>query len=745
LFIDTVHLQDVPCFQSGPNPSIEGLCKVNFIFGGNGSGKTSAGRQIKLQIETDPQYNNKKTRCLLYNKEYRDRIIATSEIEGKFALGEEAADAEKEIKRLQEQKQKNHKNLERLKEQLGEPQGNSGKYGSLEEIYKNRYNLTWPFRSHLSQTLQQVLLRGLHTKKRFFERVEQAGTSGASPVSLDDLKTSLKSLESSLAGEIQHLQKITIPEADLSFISNVSSLLDQIYVTKPKGQIGRVVAELKNTDWIHEGLEFISHDEANHDCPFCGQSLNAQILEEINNLFDQTYKNQRDALIDAKTAAESATGALEEWWSRIDYPNLKGQLRDTLNDIRAEVSNLTSNLRTMSSELDRKLQSMGTPIASDAVIDISILTGRISDFNELVQENNSIFDSSSTLKESVQHDFFSFVFNETKAPREDSYSSERGVRAAIQKMSDRIKTIENQNSDIEKQLESLRNVGKSSELTRLFINRMLRNIHGDSFSLEPTGNSGRYRVARADGSPANETLSEGESQIVAFLYFIADINNIDDPKGVSDTEAATVIIDDPMSSLDSEWLFVAATLIKQVIARIDDGNSKVDQIFCLSHNEVFYNELCYGRERSSKPGGKTAHYRITKGKFHHHRVKRTENGSVMNGYSALWHDVFAAREKTLSNVSSLGNTMRRILESYFELTNGLNLAEIDFEATEEEEVIFNSLRSWLHSNSHNALDSLFVTVDENEVGSYLKVFEQIFRSSGHGPHFDMMMDRAKPR
>lgn len=745
MFIDTVHLQDVPCFQSSPNPSIDGLCQVNFIFGGNGSGKTSAGRQIKLQIETNPQYNSKKTRCLLYNKEYRDRIIATSEIEGKFALGEEAADAEKEIKRLQEQKQKNYKKLENLKEQLGEPQGNSGKYGSLEDIYKNRYDLTWPFRSHLSETLQQVLLPGLRRKQKFFERVEQVGTSGASPVSLGDLKTSLKNLESSLAGEIQHLQKINLPEADLSFISNVSYLLDQIYVTKPNGQIGRVVAELKNTDWIHEGLEFISHDEANDDCPFCGQRLNAQILEEINNLFDQTYENQRHALIDAKTAAESATVALEEWWSRVDYPNLKGQLRDTLNEIRAEVSNLTNNLRTMSSELDRKLQSMGTPIASDAVIDISILTSRISDFNKLVETNNSIFDSRSTLKESAQHDFFSFVFNETKDSREDSHESESRVRATIQKMSERIKMIEDENSNIEKQLEALRNVGKSSELTRLFINRMLRNIHGDSFSLEPSGNSGRYRVARADGSPANETLSEGESQIIAFLYFIADINNIDDPQGVSDTEAATVIIDDPMSSLDSEWLFVAATLIKQVIARIDDGSSKVDQIFCLSHNEVFYNELCYGRERSSKPGGKIAHYRIAKGKFHHHRVKRTDNGSVMSGYSALWHDVFAAREGTLSNVSSLGNTMRRILESYFQLTNGLNLTEIDFEATEEEEVIFNSLRSWLHSNSHNALDSLFVTVNENEVGSYLKVFEQIFRSSGHGPHFDMMMDRSKPR
>lgn len=50
-----------------------------------------------------------------------------------------------------------------------------------------------------------------------------------------------------------------------------------------------------------------------------------------------------------------------------------------------------------------------------------------------------------------------------------------------------------------------------------------------------------------------------------------------------------------------------------------------------------------------------------------------------------------------------------------------------------------SLFSWINDGSHNFTDDLYIAADDTSIGRYLAVFKQIFHSTNHGAHYEMMM------
>ena len=57
----------------------------------------------------------------------------------------------------------------------------------------------------------------------------------------------------------------------------------------------------------------------------------------------------------------------------------------------------------------------------------------------------------------------------------------------------------------------------------------------------------------------------------------------------------------------------------------------------------------------------------------------------------------------------------------------------------KEKLICRSLFSWVNDGSHFAHDSLYVSIDDSMVESYLSVFKRIFDETGHIAHYNMMM------
>ena len=91
--IDSIKIKNVASYNS-QGVFLENLKKVNFIYGANGSGKTTISNY--LNDETDARYpdckidwkSGNKLDTLIYNKEFRERNFGKEVIDGVFTIGE---------------------------------------------------------------------------------------------------------------------------------------------------------------------------------------------------------------------------------------------------------------------------------------------------------------------------------------------------------------------------------------------------------------------------------------------------------------------------------------------------------------------------------------------------------------------------------------------------------------------------------------------------------------------------------
>ncbi|HGW3337472.1 AAA family ATPase [Staphylococcus aureus] len=64
-------------------------------------------------------------------------------------------------------------------------------------------------------------------------------------------------------------------------------------------------------------------------------------------------------------------------------------------------------------------------------------------------------------------------------------------------------------------------------------------------------------------------------------------------ESTSVTSNKIVIIDDPISSLDSNVLFIVSTLVKNLINDCRNNKNGIQQIFNLTHNIYFHKEITF--------------------------------------------------------------------------------------------------------------------------------------------------------
>ena len=98
------------------------------------------------------------------------------------------------------------------------------------------------------------------------------------------------------------------------------------------------------------------------------------------------------------------------------------------------------------------------------------------------------------------------------------------------------------------------------------INNLLKSFGFTNFQLAESDEEGNYKIVRENGEDANETLSEGEKTFITFLYFYQLINGSDEQDKVN--TARIIVIDDPISSLDSNILFMVSNLINNLRKKI---------------------------------------------------------------------------------------------------------------------------------------------------------------------------------
>ena len=279
------------------------------------------------------------------------------------------------------------------------------------------------------------------------------------------------------------------------------------------------------------------------------------------------------------------------------------------------------------------------------------------------------------------------------------------------------------------------------------INSMLKSFGFKTFSLAKVDDGARYKLVRQDGKDARNSLSDGEKSFVTFLYFYHLIKGSESETGI--TTDRVVVFDDPVSSLDSEVLFIVSSLIRALFDDMRNDRGHIKQIFVLTHNVYFHKEVCFNAGKPSrgkdKPkGGKDAQkslkptYWVVRKDAAGPRLELYAKNPINTSYDLLWKEIGRKDPDPLT----IQNSMRRILEHYFKILGGVDFDDLCEKFEGQDKIVCRSLLSWVNDGSHYSHDDAHYAFGDDVIAAQLSIFKRIFEETNHMPHYDMMIERA---
>lgn len=516
-----------------------------------------------------------------------------------------------------------------------------------------------------------------------------------------------------------------------------STMFNESVVGKSNSTIGTLIEKIGNGQWVLKGKEFI--EKSKGKCPFCQQELPDGFSKALEDYFDHTYTEKVGLIAQyADMYAEKTKELLTQIDNLISLPEPQNKYINT-EDIKKIQTEIASLFDEKQNKISEKVQTPGNVIALQSSKSlIQKINKLIEETNEKIVKYNDSIDKPPKV-DNIDSIFWRYAVSQFEKDI-NNYNKE------IAKLNDNCKKLQNQVKKLNSELSEITLKGKELQKHRVSIrptvdkiNQVLRSFGFTNFSLQVTSEDDEthYQIVRADGTLAKETLSEGEANFITFLYFYFSLNGTMSTAGTLGEKV--IVIDDPVSSLDSNVLYIVSTLVKGICKdKILQQDSGFTQLLLFTHNVYFYHELTANPPKNWR--GKISYYIIRKinnissiEHFGHSPIKTT--------YQMMWELVKKASDD-ISRVDRIAllNVMRRILEYYFKTLGNLVNNDVYDKINGEDRFICHSLLALENSQSHGFIDdTVNSTPDEDTLRKYLVVFRKIFEVHGSLSHYNMMM------
>ena len=728
--IEKIEIKDTATYK---NETINNLSKINFIYGNNGSGKTTISRIIRDENKYPTCLvkwkDNTKLETLVYNADFvEENFQPSQEIKGIFTLGKEEADTQKKI-------DIEKKDIENLNKELTETalklENNNRNKESVVSETKEEF---WKMKQNLDKSPIKNSLSGVRGKvDDFFNRVLREYSEN---------KAELKTKE-----ELEEIaQKCYVdsrtPKTLLNTISfNVISelekevILEKVIIGKEDLDVSALIKELNNSDWVKSGMKYISSQKVK--CPFCQQDLPKDLENKLNLYFDKTYENDKRAVELLKKNYESESASLiRDLKSFID-----SQLKELDTEVlRSHLIELQKIINANNRLLEKKVDNLSQKYKLTSISEFDEkINAIIHAANAKIQEHNNFIKNLNKEKKNLEPLVWKYICNDLDS-NISKYNNQIGSlnKEKIDLEEEQVKKT----SELGKHKEELKQLEKkltSVQPTLDSINKLLSDFNFTGFRLAKGDSEFTYKIVRLDGTPVEKTLSEGEKSFVTFLYFYNLLNGSQSSSGVVNNRI--VVIDDPVSSLDNDILFIVSTLIRMMFNGLFDESLSIKQLFILTHNLYFFKEVSFDCGWNKSEKNKLRFWTINKLSNLSHMNFYEKNNPIKTSYELLWDIIRQTEEdKTKYDCIYLQNTMRRILEYYFKMlgNNPIRTQIDEFEI--EERPIYKALISWINIGSHSQMEEIFYnerTVTNTEI--FLSVFKKIFEKTNQIDHYNMMM------
>ncbi|MBT9137330.1 MAG: hypothetical protein DDT34_02420 [Firmicutes bacterium] len=428
------------------------------------------------------------------------------------------------------------------------------------------------------------------------------------------------------------------------------------------------------TDWVRQGHEHFA-ETPDSKCPYCQQKLPDDFEEQIAACFDGQYQEDIDAL---RQFQEDYASDMQGF---LDTLNANMQNAFPKLDLTEYKTKLALLEKTIEINIQRIAEKLKEPSSIIALGNVKTLRDEINaiveGFNKQIQANNAIVGAKRQKQAECTTNVWELIAFTLQSDI-STYKSRRktfddGITALVKLITDggtSSRALEIDIAVLNKKIVSTAPTIKS-------INDLLRDSGSQGFTLrEKRGQQNVYEVVRQDGTVADK-LSEGERNFIAFLYFYHLVRGSHTDSDVSKDKI--VVIDDPVSSMDSSVLFIVSTLVREMVGvcfnnaeyreqKREVQGDYIKQIFILTHNVYFHREITYNQASryhcvSFYVVNKSSNNSSVKHCVRQCLTKPTDKENfnpVQNSYSALWGEY-----SEVDTAIPLMNVIRRILEYYF--------------------------------------------------------------------------------
>ncbi|MDQ0072544.1 wobble nucleotide-excising tRNase [Variovorax boronicumulans] len=738
--IETIHLSGVATYAPEAQ-SLRNLKEVNYFYGANGSGKTTISRVIADPAHSDHSHcglvwkGARPTDTLVYNRDFVEENFGGENIKGVFTVGKRSVEALQEIERLKSQAAELMGKIADRRATLRgtDPEVESGKLGDLAELGKKLQAKCWQQKIQHEGQLAGALEGYRNDKSKFLKKVLDTRSATPAPgfvaATIEDMRERAKTVYGpSKAAE----SLIPAPSVDRLLALESSPILAKVVVGKRDVDVAALIQKLGNSDWVKQGQPYLA--ESAGACPFCQQRLPLNLEDSLSEYFDEAFLTDTAAIAalesdyqqEARSWLVAISAPLDAKHPRVDADKLRA-LRDAAS---ARIDANLLLIATKRREPSRPIALQSLTEATEAAI------APLSTANEAIKAHNATVANLATEKARLTAQVWRHIVDvELKVDLDEHFSKATGLQRAIDSLNEQIAKFEREGKALEAQMQALEKEATSVQPTVDEINKLLASYGFNSFSIERDGSRDRYRLRRADGSSARKTLSEGERTFITFLYFYFLAQGSASDTGTQSDRV--VVLDDPVSSLDSDVLFIVSSLIHRLIESIKSGQGPVKQLFVLTHNVHFHKEVSFDskRDKGSLRGETFWVVRKVGGRS---SVEFHDGNPVSSSYEMLWAELRRPGPPS----PGIQNTLRRILETYFKILGGWDLTKMWEKFEPADQPICKSLFSWVNAGSHGALDDLHLALDDSSIERHMRVFKEVFRVSEHLPHYKMMMREA---
>lgn len=551
--------------------------RYNLIYGWNGSGKTTLSNLFRaLELRKPPEgeatlalknatitgneFAHATLPVRVFNREFVSANVfpvGGGEVPPIFVLGEESAEKQAQVEALKNQQADADNSLQSARQEKSTAERATDKHcidratvirETLRSSGNNPYNN--------------------YDKARYKQRVAAMLSAGdkASPLLAEEERERL--LSQSKATPKIPISEVQLRLPDLQQLTEATRQLMQMSVVS--SAIAALKADPPLSSWIRDGLGLHQQREAGH-CLFCEQALPDGRITALEAHFSTEYE-QLLRQLDAQIAQlEAASRAI----SQVSLPNRAEFYEDLAADFdQAKAAfdtasaAIASYLATLIDAVKDKKQKVFEAQSLEATPP-DVTRTVIADINAIIQRHNQActdFETNvKTARERLEADSVASSLNEYQ----ELTNAVATQQTAIDQATTTSQQFALQIAQLEREIIEHRQPAEE-------LNDDLHKYLGHAelqLEVKDTG----YTITR-NGTPAR-SLSEGEMTAIALLYFLKSLQDrrFEMDKGL-------VVLDDPVSSLDANALFLAFGFIRQC-------TNDAAQLLILTHNFAMFRQV----------------------------------------------------------------------------------------------------------------------------------------------------------